>query len=170
MLRPATDSDIATIRQWRNHPDVRAVSVYQHEISPDEHAAWWQRVRADDRTLILILELAGTPSGVVTFTAIGRTATWGFYLDVDGLTARGETLSAWIAVGREAIDYAFDELDLEALHGEVLEHNTVVRQMNRRCGFTESEPIHREVDGRVVASRDIQLRREARRIRQKGHA
>ena len=168
MLRLATNSDIDRIRQWRNHPVVRAVSTTSHEITEAEHAAWWSRARADTRTRVLIFELDDEPCGVVTFTDIetadaagvdGQTATWGFHLDVESLDRQGRTLSAWLTLVGDAIGYAFDDLKLEVLRGEVLEHNTVVRRMNRRFGFVEGEPIERDIGGQVVRSRPIELRR-----------
>jgi RimJ/RimL family protein N-acetyltransferase len=141
--------------------------VTDHEITEAEHVAWWTRVsrRPSDRVLIFVYE--GVDAGVVTFTAIDpvtASATWGFYLDVDGHEERGTALSAWLEVCREALDYGFGDLDLRVLHGEVLEHNIVVRRMNRRFGFVEGEPIERDVDGRTVRVLPIHLNREDRRV------
>jgi RimJ/RimL family protein N-acetyltransferase len=152
---------------WRNHPTVRAVSVTDHEITEAEHAAWFARVRerASDRLLIFVHD--GVDAGVVTFTAIdpdAAGATWGFYLDVVGNEERGTGISAWLDVSREALDYGFGELDLRVLHGEVLEHNIVVRRMNRRLGFVEGEAEAREVDGRTVRVLPIHLNRDDRRV------
>jgi UDP-4-amino-4,6-dideoxy-N-acetyl-beta-L-altrosamine N-acetyltransferase len=162
VLRPATDSDTDDIRRWRNHPQVRAMSLTAHEITPEEHAAWFAAARADERRRVLIFEYEGRPAGVVNFTAVDpatSTATWGFYLDVDGLEERGETLPAWLDVQREAIAYAFADLGLDRLDAEVLAHNTVVRRMNRRFGFVEGEPAATPVDGRMVDVYPIHLTR-----------
>ncbi len=167
MLRPATDSDIDQIRTWRNHPTVRAVSVTDHEITEAEHAAWFARVRARASDRVLIFVHDGVDAGVVTFAAIdpvSSSATWGFYLDVDGHEERGTALSAWLDVCREALDYGFGELDLRVLHGEVLEHNIVVRRMNRRFGFVEGEAESRDIDGRTVRVLPIHLNRDDRRV------
>jgi len=162
VLRPANDSDTDRIRQWRNHPQVRAVSMSTHEITPAEHQAWFATARADPSRQVLIYEYFGTSAGVVNFTDINpasRTATWGFYLDVDGLEERGETLPAWMAVQREAVAYAFDTLELDTLAGEVLAHNTVVRRMNKRLGFAEGEPATTVVNGADVLVYPIRLTR-----------
>ncbi len=63
---------------------------------------------------------------------------------------------------KEATAYAFDELGLDLLTGEVLEHNTVVRQMNRRFRFVEGEP-EPVADGREITVIPIRLRKEDRR-------
>jgi hypothetical protein len=88
---------------------------------------------------------------------------WGFFLDADGLAETGETLPAWIEVMKEATGYAFDTLGLDELTGEVLEHNTVVRQMNRRFRFTEGEPELRYADGRELTVIPIKLSKADRR-------
>ena len=141
MLRPATDADLDAMRAWRNHPQVRAVSLTQHEIAAEEHAAWWAKTKDDPTRRVLVYELSGVPSGVVSFFDVeGGEAMWGFYLDLDGLEARGQTLIAWTKVGREAVAYAFDELGVQVLRGEVLGANESVRKMNSLWGFTETGP------------------------------
>lgn len=168
VLRPATDSDVDAIRRWRNQPANREVSVHSHEITPDEHARWWSRARSDDSRQVLVYVHDYEPGGVVSFFdldlfAVRPHGSWGFFLDADRLEERGQTLTAWIGVMRAATTHAFDHLGLADLHGEVLEHNTAVRQMNRRFGFTEGPPEHRVVDGREIVAVPIVLRAEDRR-------
>ncbi|MGD7705826.1 GNAT family N-acetyltransferase [Microlunatus sp. Y2014] len=156
MLRPATDADADRVRIWRNHPEVRRVSLTRHEISEAEHFAWWARVAADPTRLVLLYERGGEPSGVVTFFDLDpegseqRTGWWGYYLDNAGLEARGELLPAWIQIQREAVRYADDALGLAELHGEVLGINEAVRRLNRRNGFAEVGSDVRDLDGEQV--------------------
>jgi RimJ/RimL family protein N-acetyltransferase len=168
MLRSATDHDVELIRDLRNQSANREVSITSHEISAAEHAGWWARASADPTRRVLIYERGGRPAGVVNFfdlalDASPRTGAWGFFLDADGLAERGETLPAWIEVMKEAVGYAFDELGLDELTGEVLEHNTAVRQMNRRFRFTEGEPRTVRADGRDVTVLPIRLTKDNRR-------
>lgn len=168
VLRGAQPADRDDIRRWRNHPQVRAASFTDHEITAAEHEAWFTRVLGDPTRRLLIYSDDGVPAGVVLFERLTddggtRTASWGFYLDSAGLEERGTALSAWLGVQRAALDYAFDTLKLDVLLGEVLEHNTVVRRSNRRFGFVEGPPAERVVAGRTVPYREITLRREDRR-------
>lgn len=154
MLRPATDDDRDRLLRWRNHPQVREMSLTQHEIDADEHAAWWRRALADPTRQVFVYVRHDVPSGVVTFFDIEpttRSAWWGYYLDNDGLAARGELLPAWIEIQRQAKRFAFDDLGLETLEGEVLEANEAVRRFNRRNGFEEISREVRNVGGREVA-------------------
>ncbi|MFI5692055.1 GNAT family N-acetyltransferase [Kribbella sp. NPDC051586] len=164
MLRTATDTDVDTIRRLRNQQANREVSITSHEISADEHAAWWAKTSKDPSRRVLIYERDGATAGVVNFFDLeGASGAWGFFLDADGLAERGETLPAWIEVMREATAYAFDELGLDVLTGEVLEHNAVVRQMNRRFRFAEGTPEVRYADGRELTVIPISLRKQDRR-------
>ena len=114
------------------------MSLTTHEIGEAEHRAWFAAGVADPSRRVLVYEHDGIPSGVVNFTGIdGGTAVWGFFLDVEGLTARDATLPAWMSVCREAVDYAFDVLGVDRLDGEVFAANTAVRRLNRRLGFIE---------------------------------
>ncbi|WP_406108237.1 GNAT family N-acetyltransferase [Micromonospora globbae] len=150
-LRPADDADLDRMRLWRNHPQVRAVSLTRHEIGPDEHAAWWARVRLDPDRRVLVHLHGGAPSGVVTFSGVTspqRAVTWGFYLDVAGLDARGELLPAWLSLERAAIAYAFETLGARTLGGETLTSNEPVLALHRRFGFRVVRRYEREIDGR----------------------
>ncbi|WP_328332695.1 GNAT family N-acetyltransferase [Kribbella sp. NBC_00382] len=164
MLRQATDEDVDTIRALRNQQANRDVSITTHEISAEEHAGWWAKTSVDPSRRVLIYERDGRTAGVVNFFDLEQgTGAWGFFLDADGLAETGETLPAWIEVMKEATGYAFDTLGLDELTGEVLEHNTVVRQMNRRFRFTEGEPELRYADGRELTVIPIKLSKADRR-------
>ncbi|WP_329005149.1 GNAT family N-acetyltransferase [Kribbella sp. NBC_00709] len=168
MLRTATDADVDTVRRLRNQQANRDVSITSHEISADEHATWWAKTSVDPTRRVLIYERGGETAGVVNFFDLdGPSGAWGFFLDADGLAERGETLPAWIEVMREATAYAFDELGLDVLTGEVLEHNAVVRQMNRRFRFAEGPPEVRYADGRELTVIPISLRKQDRRTQGK---
>ncbi len=169
MLRDATDKDVNLMLSWRNQEINRMASKTHHVISADEHAHWWAAVRADPARRVLIYLRDGLPCGVVNFFDLRfdapRTGSWGFYLDADALAERGETLPAWIDVMRAAVDHAFDVLNLDRLDGEVLAHNTAVRQMNRRFRFVEGTGRAEVHDGREITVIPISLDRAARRRR-----
>lgn len=169
MLRAAEEADRAIVLGWRNHPQVRKVSLTTHEITPAEHAAWWGTVAADDRRQLLIFEWQGVPAGVVIFDRrreAERGVTWGFYLDTDGLTQRGALMPAWVALEREAIDYAFDVLGAQTLGGETLATNLPVLQLHKRFGFAVTDRYTTNIDGEpaevIWTSLDVADRKERR--------
>lgn len=151
MLRPATDRDRDAVLSWRNHPEVRSVSLTRHVIQPAEHADWWDRAMADESRRILIYERDGRPTGVVTFWDLTEAdGWWGYYLDNVGVDERGVRFPAWIAIQREAVRYARDTLGLAELHAETLTSNESVREFNARQGFEELEISTRQVDGETI--------------------
>jgi RimJ/RimL family protein N-acetyltransferase len=148
VLRDATDSDRDTVLTWRNHPEVRKVSLTTHEIRPEEHAGWWAAVSKDPQRHILIFEFRGRPAGVVTFdarNAAEQGIVWGFYLDNEGLGK--DLLPAWVELEKDAVAYAFDVLNAELIGGETLAWNIPVLQLHKRMGFTETRRYERVVDG-----------------------
>ncbi|MFF0176592.1 GNAT family N-acetyltransferase [Micromonospora profundi] len=169
VLREATPEDVHLMLSWRNQETNRQASKTNHEITAEEHFRWWAAVRSDPSRRVLVYVHDDRPCGVVTFFDLRldgpRTGAWGFYLDGDGLAERGETLPAWLGVMREAVEYAFDGLHLDRLNGEVLAHNTAVRQMNRRFRFVEGPPRQEASDGREITVIPISLSREERRHR-----
>jgi hypothetical protein len=141
VLRAAVDSDRDTVLAWRNHPEVRAVSLTTHVISPDEHAAWWAAVRADPERHLLIFDEAA----VVLFDLRDSPAVWSFYLDVAGLGAR--LLPTWMRLEQAAVGHAFGVLGVRRLGGETLATNRQVLALHRRFGFRETRHYERLVDG-----------------------
>ncbi|MEV4711167.1 GNAT family N-acetyltransferase [Micromonospora sp. NPDC049374] len=169
VLRDATEDDVNLMLSWRNQEINRQVSKTSHVITAEEHRRWWSAVRQDPARRVLTYLREGVPSGAVTYFDLRlsgpRTGGWGFYLDAEGLAERGETLPAWLEVMREAVDHAFDVLALDRLDGEVLAHNTVVRQMNRRLRFVEGPGRQETHDGREITVIPISLERADRRVR-----
>ncbi len=165
MLRPAEEHDVERMREWRNQDANRAVSINQHVITPEENRTFWEKVRNDPARRVLVFEYDGRPLGIVNFFDITPgSAMWGFFLDHDTVTAEGTALMAWMQVMKEATAYAFDDLGVDVLRGEVFPENEAVRTMNRRFRFTEGEPETRQAaDGSTVTVIPISLRREDRR-------
>jgi RimJ/RimL family protein N-acetyltransferase len=145
VLRAAVDADRDIVLAWRNHPDVRRVSLTTHVIEPEEHAAWWAAATADPARRVLVFEDGGRAAGVVVFDLRRSPAVWSFYLDVAGLG--GELLPAWLRLERDAVEYAFGELGVDRLGGETLASNAQVLALHRRFGFREARRYERLIDG-----------------------
>lgn len=167
MLRPAAEPDVLVMREWRNQPANREVSLQQHEIALEEHLAWWERVQQDPTKRVMVFTYDDRPLGIVNYfdlvldaPAGERSGAWGFFLDNETATAEGIAMTAWMQVMKDATNFAFDELGLDVLTGEVSQDNEAVRVMNRRFRFTEGEPVTHP-DGRVFLP--ITLLRENRR-------
>lgn len=164
MLRPATDDDVMTMLSWRNQEQNRVVSLTQHVISEEEHLAWWSKTSADPSRRVLIFSVDGTDCGVASYFDINpesRSAAWGFFLDTEG--PYGTDLRAWVDLMREGVAFAFDQLPIDVLTGEVLGDNPGVRAMNRRLGFKEGDSREIAVEGGTVTAHSLRLERADRR-------
>lgn len=132
-LRPLAEDDLSMIREWRNHPSVRANMFSSGLISETEHRAWFARLQIDPHAHWYVHEnRAGIADGVVYFTGhdpAQRQAHWGFYLGSGAAPGSGALL------GLEGLDLAFSELELQKLNAEVLAHNERSIRFHQSLGF-----------------------------------
>lgn len=140
VLRPMSSADLEMVLSWRNHPEVRRHMYNQAEISLAEHSRWFASAAQDARRHLLVFEQAGRPAGFVNLLedAPGQ-AYWGFYLAPDVARGTGRELGAC------AIAYAFEELALQRIWGEVLAENTVSQKFHERLGFVLEKVIAEKI-------------------------
>ena len=135
MLKPLEESDLELILSWRNTLTVRQAMFTQHEVSRDEHQAWFHRMQADDTNRwFLFLDHESVPCAVVNFVSIEqvqRRAFWGFYTDPNARPGTGMRMSL------EALDKAFVELGFRKLNAEALASNLRSLEMHKKIGFIE---------------------------------
>lgn len=126
-------SDVEQVLCWRNHPDVRRHMMSQHEITPQEHGAWFERASHDPARAILIVEDAGRPIGFVQFSGVrpGGVGDWGFYAVPGAPKGSGRKL------GAAALDLAFGELGLHKVCGQALTRNAGSMGLHIALGFRQ---------------------------------
>lgn len=135
-LRPMTRVDLERVLFWRNHPSIRAQMYTQHEITLEEHRAWWGRVEGSPKFRFFVYERAGVPLGYVAFSEIApepRTATWGFYTAPEAPKGTGALMTFC------AMDMAFGPrvsgLALRKLNAETLGRNAASLRLHESFGF-----------------------------------
>ena len=82
-LRPLGDDDSDRLLAWRNSPEVAAYMYADHPISLEEHARWFAGIAGDASRAFSIIEMDGTPVGLVNLYAVDPTArscAWAYYL------------------------------------------------------------------------------------------
>ena len=135
MLRLLEESDLKLVLTWRNTLAVRKAMFTQHEISWDEHCAWFHRMRVDEsKQWFLFLDHDNTACAVVNFVSVDpvqKTAFWGFYADPNARPGTGMRMSL------EALDKAFLELGIKKVHSEVLASNSRSLEMHKKVGFIQ---------------------------------
>lgn len=141
-LHPLTAAELDMIRAWRNAPTVRQAMYSHHEITLEEHQVWFQQLQTDaSRRWYLYHDSDGEPQGMVYFTNIEPaqgTALWGFY------AKPGAPMGSGFRMALEALEYAFKELGLHKLNGEVLATNSLVVNFNKLIGFTEEGRLRQQ--------------------------
>jgi len=132
-LRPMAESDLEQVFGWRNHPEIRCYMYSTHQIRMDEHRAWYTSSNTNPNIELLIYEQSGKARGFVniTRTSCADVADWGFYLAPDAPKGCGREL------GKQALNYAFANLSLHKVCGQVLGFNTRSIAFHKSLGFTE---------------------------------
>lgn len=148
-LRPMTEVDLELVLAWRNHPSIRAHMYAQHEITKDEHRAWWTRVASSPTAAFFIYERLGVPLGYVSFSEIeskNATATWGFYTAPDAPRGTGTLMSF------AAMDLSFGALGIRKLSAQVLGRNAASQRLHEKFGFVREGRLrdHVLVNGQLV--------------------
>lgn len=144
-LRNIKLQELELMLGWRNAPNVRANMYTRHEISIDEHLAWWTKIQQRHDQRYFMYEAGGTPLGIIGFSNIDRTSensSWAFYASPEAPKGTGSKMEFL------AIDYAFNDLSLHKLHCEVLAFNTQVIKLHQKFGFSIEGKLreHHKVD------------------------
>ena len=140
MLKPLSAEDAEMILSWRNAPEVRKNMYSTHEISMEEHLAWFANISDDKSKRYFVFYRDDSPVGVIGFSEINQVkgiATWAFYADPSAPRGSGSLMEYY------ALEYAFHELALHKLRCEVLEFNKPVVKLHQKFGFTV-EGVHRD--------------------------
>lgn len=142
-IRPMGGDDLERVLAWRNHPDVRFRMLAQEEILADEHRKWFEFASRDEARRLLIVEENGVAFGYVSFSYLGQpdTAEWGFYV------APGAPKGSGRKLGDAALNYAFRDLDLHKVFGQVLDSNAASIKFHHAMGFRQEGVLraHRRI-------------------------
>lgn len=132
-IRHASAADLEAMLSWRNHPNVRAYMLTQHEILIDEHRRWFERCSRDPSRHLMIVEENRNPLGFVGFSGAGAgaVATWGFYVAPEAAKGAGTKL------GFIGLEFAFSELRVHKVCGQSLAFNEPSIRMHQKFGFRQ---------------------------------
>lgn len=132
-IRKMTLNDLDVVLAWRNHPDIRRYMYTQHEISIEEHRAWFERTSKDSHKHLLVFEIDEKPQGFVNVTELSSSgvADWGFYIAPDAVKGTG------LQLGVAALEYAFNKLNLHKVCGQALAFNERSIKFHHSLGFQQ---------------------------------
>jgi RimJ/RimL family protein N-acetyltransferase len=105
----------------------------QHEITADEHRAWFDRASANPSRCLLLAEDDTGPFGFAQFSnvEVGGISDWGFYVRPNAPKGSGTRLCGL------AIAHAFDTLNLHKICGQAISHNNASVAIHRKLGFVD---------------------------------
>jgi UDP-4-amino-4,6-dideoxy-N-acetyl-beta-L-altrosamine N-acetyltransferase len=139
-LRTIRDDELSEMLAWRNDPAVRQNMYTRHEITLEEHRAWWGATEQRSDRQYFMYEVNGLAQGIVGFTDIdfkNRSSSWAFYAAPGAAKGTGSRMEFL------ALEHAFKSLQLHKLHCEVLAFNEAVIGLHQKFGF-QIEGILRE--------------------------
>jgi RimJ/RimL family protein N-acetyltransferase len=104
----------------------------QHEISLDEHAAWFERMTRDATAALLVVEEEGMACGLVHFSRAQPDGSreWSFYKAPDAPRGSG------LRVAAAALAHAFEVLRISKVRGQVLDYNKASLRLHEKLGFS----------------------------------
>jgi UDP-4-amino-4,6-dideoxy-N-acetyl-beta-L-altrosamine N-acetyltransferase len=144
--RKMREHDLRQILEWRNHPAVRRFMLTQHEITETEHRAWFDHASNDETRALIVFEEQGQPVGCVVFSGVqpNSTAEWSFYSSPTSPAGTGTRICS------TALNFAFDELCVHKVAGQVLDFNRASIRIHLRLGFAQEGTLreHALIDGK----------------------
>src|SRR5919204_5154054 len=91
-LRDIKPGDMEKTREWRNNPGVAKYMFTDHIITPQEHAAWFERITQDTRFKVWIIVCNSEDVGLANLYDIdvrNKRCYWGSYVADPQLRGRG---------------------------------------------------------------------------------
>lgn len=132
-LRRMTAADLESVLELRNHAEVRRYMLTQHEISRQEHEAWFDRASQNPSLELLVLEIDEECCGFVQFkeTNYLGVVDWGFYAAPDAPKGTGRKL------GLAALAHVFKTEKLHKICGQALHWNQPSIELHKSLGFVQ---------------------------------
>ena len=128
------EQHLQQILDWRTSENVTRFMYTDIEYNLDNQKKWLEKIRADENGRYYLMEYRDELIGFISLTDIQwahKRATWNFYI--------GNMKYAMLAgfLGAYIYNYAFNELGLEKLNGEVMDTNEGVRKLHIKQGARE---------------------------------
>lgn len=132
-LRPMTEADMPLVMEWRQRPDITKYMRTNPKLTLEGQLIWLDKIRKDDTVIYWMVEVDGTPIGVVNISEIdftNETCTKGVYIGV----VEKRTMQLFASLYFSLYDFIFRKLGMNKVETEVFSDNTAVVDLNRRLG------------------------------------
>ncbi|MEY2371386.1 UDP-4-amino-4,6-dideoxy-N-acetyl-beta-L-altrosamine N-acetyltransferase [Lysinibacillus capsici] len=128
---PIEEQHLQQILDWRTREDITRYMYTDIEYSLENQKKWLNTIGADQKGFYWLMEYKGDIIGFISITDIDwshKRGAWNFYI--------GDMKYAMLAgfLGAYMYNYAFTELGLEKLIGEVMDINVGVQKLHLKQG------------------------------------
>lgn len=126
--------DKNSLRIWRNDPAVSRWMYTNHEISEEEHSAWFDSMLNDESKMYWKIVVDGNAVGSVFLTEISqqnRECSWGMYLADQQMRGKGVAQAACTL----SLNFAFSQLAMQKVKCEAVAENETAIGLYENVGF-----------------------------------
>lgn len=131
---PIEEKHLQQILDWRTSEEITRFMYTDIEYNLENQKKWLEKIRADENGRYFLMEYRDEIIGFISLTNINwphKHATWNFYIGNKKYTMLAGFLGAYM------YNYAFNELGLQKLNGEVMDINEGVRKLHSKQGARE---------------------------------
>lgn len=128
-----TERDLECVMEWRMRPDITKWMDTDPRLTIEGQREWFSRISTDATKRYWIVEVGGTPAGVINLINIDRdslTAEWGYYVGEKSLRSMQLAISLELSL----YAYCFEVLGLGVLRNEPLGGNVGTIKLHEMCG------------------------------------
>ena len=132
-LRKITEEDLEQIMRWRMDPEITRYMNTDPKLTLEGQKKWFAKVQQDPDVSYWIIQIDGTPAGVINYTGLMNPAGdlgWAYYVGEKKL----RSIQAALALEMSMYDHAFLDLGKNAVYSDVFTLNQGVIQLHKICG------------------------------------
>lgn len=128
--------DETALRTWRNDPAVSRWMYTNHEISVEEHAAWFSSMLSDESKVYWKIVVDGIAVGSIFLTGISaqqHQCSWGMYLADQQMRGKGVAQAACAL----SFQFAFTQIGMQIVLCEAVAENETAIGLYESVGFKQ---------------------------------
>lgn len=132
-LRKIREGDLENIMRWRMAEEITRYMNTNPKLTLEGQKKWLAGVRENPNVHYWLIEIQGTPAGVINLTGLENPdgdLGWAYYVGEKRLRSLKTALSLEMSM----YDYVFDELHKRAVYSDVFTLNQGVIQLHKLCG------------------------------------
>lgn len=132
-VREIVEGDLPLIMRWRMDPDITKWMNTDPTLTLEGQREWLSRIRSDETVQYWMIEVDGSPAGVLNLADIDLKkgeARWGYYIGNSQL----RSMQLAVSVELSLYNYCFEELGLRRVTNDPLAENVGVIKLHELCG------------------------------------